>query len=156
MMHPQNGRIRRLSLSLCQVYFQDQPSFRNVFHRHSLTDRHTGAFTPTCSVSHLPPYLSGLSELKSKGVDIVAVLASNDPFVMSAWRKANSVKDNVLFLSDPEAAFSHSIGWTAGSPASIRTARYAIVIDHGKVIYAGKEEARGVTVSGLDEVLKHL
>lgn len=65
------------------------------------------------------------------------MIAYNDAFVMSAWSKANGVKnDEILFLSDDEAKFSKSIGWTLGS----RTARYAIVIDKGTVVYAAKEE----------------
>lgn len=51
-----------------------------------------GAFTPTCSVNHLPGYISNLSAIKSKGVDVIAVIAYNDPFVMSAWGKANGIK----------------------------------------------------------------
>lgn len=47
-----------------------------------------------------------------------------------------------MFLSDPETKFSKSIGWTMGE----RTARYAMVIDHGKVVYAEKEPGRDVTV----------
>jgi alkyl hydroperoxide reductase 1 len=55
-----------------------------------------GAFTPTCSAMHLPPYIQKLSDLKSKGVDEVLFIAYNDPFVMSAWGKANGVKDNSI------------------------------------------------------------
>ncbi len=47
-----------------------------------------------------------------------------------------------LFLSDPETKFSKSLGWTMGE----RTARYAMIIDHGKVVYAEKEPGRDVTV----------
>lgn len=47
-----------------------------------------------------------------------------------------------LFLSDPDAKFSKSISWNIGE----RTARYAIVIDHGKVVYAEKEPGRDITV----------
>jgi len=58
-----------------------------------------------------------------------------------------------LFLSDPGTKFSQSIGWTTGE----RTARYAIIIDHGKVVYAEKEPGRDVTVSwphvGIETVL---
>ncbi|KKK14940.1 hypothetical protein P175DRAFT_0532600 [Aspergillus ochraceoroseus IBT 24754] len=113
-----------------------------------------GAFTPTCSANHLPGYIHSLPQLKAKGVQVVAVLASNDPFVMSAWGKANQVKgDDILFLTDPDAQFSSSIGWaTAG-----RTGRYAVIIDHGKVTYADIETERGaVNVSGADTVLAHL
>ncbi|KIW70719.1 hypothetical protein, variant [Phialophora macrospora] len=111
-----------------------------------------GAFTPGCSVKHLPGYIQALQDLKGKSVDIVAVLAYNDAFVMSAWGKANGIKDEILFLSDPETKFSKSIGWTLGE----RTARYAIVIDHGKIVYAEKEPGRDVTVSGAQAVLSKL
>ncbi len=51
-----------------------------------------GAFTPGCSARHLPGYIDNLSKIKSKGVDIVAVIAFNDAWVMSAWGKANGIK----------------------------------------------------------------
>ncbi|KAJ5166089.1 Allergen [Penicillium canariense] len=115
-----------------------------------------GAFTPTCSVNHMPGYIKNLPQLREKGVDIVAVVAFNDPFVMSAWGKANQVRgDEILFLSDPDAKFSKSIGWA--DEASGRTGRYAIVIDHGKVSYAQIETERGVVKkSGADTVLASL
>lgn len=55
-------------------------------------------------------------------------------------------------MSDVGTAFSQQIGWTAGE----RTGRYAIVIDNGKVTYAEKEQAKGVSVSGVDAVLAKL
>lgn len=62
----------------------------------------SGAFTPTCSVNHLPGYVKNLSTIKSKGVDIVAVIAFNDPFVMSAWGKANGIKgDDIVGTARP-------------------------------------------------------
>jgi alkyl hydroperoxide reductase 1 len=102
-----------------------------------------GAFTPGCSARHLPPYIEKLQEIKGKGVDIVAVVAFNDAWVMSAWGKANGVKDEILFMSDVETKFSKRIGWTMGE----RTARYAMIIDNGKIVYAEKEPGREVTVS---------
>ncbi|PWY92316.1 Redoxin [Aspergillus heteromorphus CBS 117.55] len=113
-----------------------------------------GAFTPTCSVNHVPGYIQNIQQLKSKGVQTIAVIASNDPYVMSAWGKANKVTgDEFLFLSDPDAKFSESIGWANAG----RTGRYAIVIDHGKVTYAEIETKKGaVEVSGADAVLAHL
>ncbi|KIX95079.1 uncharacterized protein Z520_09389 [Fonsecaea multimorphosa CBS 102226] len=55
-----------------------------------------GAFTPGCSVRHLPGYIDALQDIKGKKVDIVAVLAYNDAFVMSAWGKANGIKDEIV------------------------------------------------------------
>ena len=59
-----------------------------------------GAFTPTCSVQHLPGFLEKNSELKDKGVDIVACISVNDPFVMQAWGEDRKVGDDLLMLSD--------------------------------------------------------
>lgn len=61
-----------------------------------------GAFTPTCSINHVPGYIQNLPQLKEKGVQVVAVIASNDPFVMSAWGKANNVKgDDIVSFEAP-------------------------------------------------------
>jgi alkyl hydroperoxide reductase 1 len=58
-----------------------------------------GAFTPSCSAKHLPGYIENLSAIKAKGVDIVAVVAFNDAWVMSAWGKANGVKGDDIVRS---------------------------------------------------------
>lgn len=72
---------------------------------------------------------------------------------MSAWSKANGIKnDDILFMSDPEAKFSKSLGWNMGE----RAARYAIIVDHGKIVYAEKEPGREVTVSGAEAVMAKL
>ncbi|OQE17861.1 hypothetical protein PENSTE_c019G09122 [Penicillium steckii] len=114
-----------------------------------------GAFTPVCSANHVPEYIQKLPELRAKGVDQVAVLAYNDAYVMSAWGKANGVTgDDILFLSDPGAKFSKSIGW---ADAEGRTYRYVLVIDNGKIIYAAKEAAmNSLELSRADHVLKQL
>ncbi|TDZ20756.1 putative peroxiredoxin prxA [Colletotrichum orbiculare MAFF 240422] len=113
-----------------------------------------GAFTPGCSARHLPGYIAKREELLARGVDVVACVAYNDAFVMSAWSKANGVKnDDILFLSDAELAFSKRLGWTLGE----RTARYALVVDRGKIVYAEKEESpKEVSVSGAEAVLAKL
>lgn len=118
-----------------------------------------GAFTPSCQAMHLPPYISELSKLKSKGVDIVAVIASNDAWVMTAWGKVNGVKpndDTFLMMSDTASFFSKEYGWAAGM--GDRNGRWAMVIDKdGKVKYAENEsDPTKVTVSGVEDVLKAL
>ncbi|KAF5667957.1 oxidoreductase [Fusarium heterosporum] len=113
-----------------------------------------GAFTPTCSASHVPSYLENLDKVKAKGVDQVIVIAYNDPFVMSGWAKANGVHDeSILFMTDNNAKFSSGIGWNLGE----RTGRFAIVIDNGKVVYASKDDNPGsIEASGALGVLAHL
>lgn len=59
-----------------------------------------GAFTPGCSVRHLPGYVEHLDDIKAKGVDQVIVIAMNYAFVMSAWSKANGIKkDSIVNLT---------------------------------------------------------
>ncbi|KAG5640938.1 hypothetical protein DXG03_006600 [Asterophora parasitica] len=119
-----------------------------------------GAFTPTCHAKHLPGYIEKYDEFKAKGVDVIAVLASNDAFVMSGWGRAEGVQDKaripILTLSDNGAEWSKSLGLSLESPGITRTARYAIVIDDLKVTYFEVEQAPGVTVSGADAVLAKL
>ncbi|KAJ9145575.1 Redoxin [Coniochaeta hoffmannii] len=113
-----------------------------------------GAFTPTCQEQHVVSYIKNKDQLKAKGVDQVVFIASNDHWVMSAWGKANGVKDDfIIFASDNGVEFSKSIGWVNGD----RTQRYAIVVDHGKVTYAERDTTRGtIANSGAEGVLAHL
>jgi alkyl hydroperoxide reductase 1 len=79
--------------------------------------------------------------------------------VLAAWTKANGAGDKILGISDPDAKFSGSIGWSKDLSAAgmgLRTARYAIVLDDLKVVYAEKEPAGDVTVSSADTVLAKL
>ena len=56
-------------------------------------------------------------------------------------------------MTDEDAAFSKSLGWTADG----RTGRYAIAIDHGKIVYAGAETEKGsLEHSGAETVLAKL
>ena len=74
-----------------------------------------GAFTPTCSAKHMPGFLNNAEALKGKGVDQIACIAVNDPFVMNAWAKDQEVGDRVLMLSDAMAKFTTALGTRAGS-----------------------------------------
>ncbi|EMR10314.1 hypothetical protein PNEG_01571 [Pneumocystis murina B123] len=119
-----------------------------------------GAFTPTCSSRHLPDVINHYEELKAKNVDLVAFVAANDPFVMAAWGDAFQARDKIHFLTDTDANFSHSIGYSIDLKTQgfgIRTGRYAIVVDRGVVIYAEVEKDPNiVTTSGVKAVLANL
>ncbi|KAF8066551.1 1-Cys peroxiredoxin isozyme [Lyophyllum atratum] len=111
---------------------------------------------PTCHAKHLPPYIEKYDEFKAKGVDEIAVLASNDAFVMSGWGRFEGVKDKILTLSDAGAKWSKSLGLSIEHGGITRTARYAIILDDLKVVYFEVEPAPGVTVSGAEAVLGKL
>ncbi|PAV17688.1 thioredoxin-dependent peroxidase [Pyrrhoderma noxium] len=118
-----------------------------------------GAFTPTCHVSHLPGYVKAIDQFKAKGVDVVAVIAANDAFVMSGWGRIEGVKDKVLCLSDTDAKWSSALGLSLDLTErglGIRTNRYAMIIDDLELKYLGVEPAPGVTVSGAEAVLAKL
>ncbi|KIK91584.1 hypothetical protein PAXRUDRAFT_830716 [Paxillus rubicundulus Ve08.2h10] len=119
-----------------------------------------GAFTPTCHVDHLPAYLKNSQKFKDKGVDVIAVLAANDPFVMSGWVRAEGVKDEIIALSDINAQWSAPLGLSldlSHRGFGTRTARYAIIVDDLVVKYIKLEPVgTGVTVSSAEQVLEAL
>ncbi len=94
-----------------------------------------GAYTPVCSASHLPGFVAKAAELKSQGVDEIACISVNDPFVMQAWGKEHDVDGKVTMLSD-DGAFTKAIGLSLDLPdfgLSGRSERYSMVVDNGVV-----------------------
>jgi peroxiredoxin len=118
-----------------------------------------GAFTPTCSDYHLPSYVIRQDELKAKGVDTVACISVNDPFVMGAWGRDQKVGDKVLMLADGNGEFTRAMGLEAdmsGAGLGTRSQRYAAVIEDGVVTELFVEPERGLKVSSADAVLAAL
>jgi peroxiredoxin len=95
-----------------------------------------GAFTPTCSKQHLPSYLNNYDKIKAQGVDTIACMAVNDPFVMDAWGKDRAVGDKILMLADGNGEFTKSLGLELdGSKFGLGTRgkRFSMVVNDGKV-----------------------
>jgi peroxiredoxin len=118
-----------------------------------------GAFTPTCSDVHLPGFVDKLSEIKGKGVDTVACVAVNDPFVMRAWGKARSIPEDILLLADGNADFAGAMGLVldaSGFGMGARSKRYALIAEDGRITYLGVEQGRDVGVSSAEAVLQAL
>ena len=65
-----------------------------------------GAFTPGCSATHLPGYLTHFADFQAKGLDVVACVAVNDPFVMKAWGDAHGATGKIKMLADTCGAFT--------------------------------------------------
>jgi peroxiredoxin len=118
-----------------------------------------GAFTPTCSDYHLPSYVIRHDALKAKGVDTVACISVNDPFVMDAWGKDQHVGDLVMLLADGNGEFTKAIGLEmdgSGFGLGKRSQRYAMVIDDGVVTTLNVEPGPGLGVSAADAILEAL
>ncbi|EOD52344.1 Rab protein geranylgeranyltransferase component A [Neofusicoccum parvum] len=116
-----------------------------------------GAFTPGCQAFHVPPYIQKIDDLKAKGVDAVAIIASNDAFVMNAWGKVNKANGKpIYFLSDTKTFFSKTHAWQAGM--GDRNGRWALVKEaDGTISYIENESNPSqVTVSGAEAVLAKL
>ena len=118
-----------------------------------------GAFTPGCSRIHLPGYVKGYDELKSKGVDSVACVAVNDAWVMQAWADSQDVGDRILMLGDGSGEFTRAMGLEAdmsGFGLGVRSQRYAAVLENGVVKSLEVEPKAGVDVSSCESMLTRL
>ena len=115
-----------------------------------------GAFTPTCSVKHMPGFVQNADALKAKGVDSVICVAVNDVFVMGAWGKEQGLGDKVVMLSDGSAMLTKALGLELDLTArglGIRSQRYALVAEDGKVTHLGVEAPGGFEVSKAEAIL---
>ena len=118
-----------------------------------------GAFTPTCSAQHLPGFVQKAGEIKAKGVDTIACMAVNDPFVMEAWGKDQSVGDNVMMLADGSAAFTKELGMEldlVDRGLGVRSQRFAIIVDDGTVTEVLLDDGGAFEKSSAESVLEHL
>lgn len=119
-----------------------------------------GAFTPTCHKNHLPGYVAQADAIKAKGVDTIAVVAVNDPFVMGAWENASGADGKILFLSDADASFAKALGLTfdaSGAGLGVRSQRYAMVVEDGVVKRLAVEDSPGkADVSAAPAILAQL
>ena len=114
-----------------------------------------GAFTPGCSMTHLPGYVVKYDDIKAKGIDTVACIAVNDAFVMGAWSDAQNA-ENLLMLADGNGEFTAAIGLEldgSGFGLGTRSQRYAMIVDDGTVSTLNIEEGPGVDVSSADTIL---
>ena len=118
-----------------------------------------GAFTPTCSVRHVPGFLQNMEALKAKGVDTVACTSVNDVFVMDAWRKDLGVDDRILMLADGAGVLAKALGLELDLTArglGMRSQRYAMVVEDGKVTHLGVEGPGEFEVSKAESILAAL
>ena len=94
-----------------------------------------GAFTPTCSSTHLPGYEAKFDEFKALGIDNVVCLSVNDAFVMYQWGKSQDVKKTFL-LPDGSGEFTRKIGMLVDKDNlgfGMRSWRYSMLVDDGNI-----------------------
>jgi len=101
-----------------------------------------GAFTPTCSASHLPGFVANADKLKAKGVDEIVCLSVNDAWVMDAWGKHQNA-DEIHMVADGSANFTQAVGLEVDRTAAgmgMRSQRYAMIVEDGAVTALNVEE----------------
>ena len=124
-----------------------------------------GAFTPTCSTSHLPRFEELYDEFKAQGVDEVVCLSVNDAFVMFQWGKSQNAK-NVFLLPDGNGEFTRKMGMLVDKSNlgfGMRSWRYGMYVEDGEIKKMFSEEgfqdncrADPFEVSDADTMLAYL
>jgi len=118
-----------------------------------------GAFTPTCSRSHLPGFIQNIDTVRAKGYDVVACITVNDAFVVDAWGKDQKADGVVRMLADPAAAFTKAIHMDKDLPplGGVRSKRYTAIIEDNVVKQVFEEpDGTGGTCSLASNVLKQI
>ena len=119
-----------------------------------------GAFTPTCSVKHLPGFVIATDRLKKKGIKKVVCISVNDPFVMNAWGKTHNVQDKILMVGDSKGDFTKSIGAELNlinRGLGVRSSRYTMLVEKGNVLKISEEEVAGkCEVTAAENFLKEI
>ena len=118
-----------------------------------------GAFTPTCSVNHLPTFLDKKEELAAIGVDEIVCTSVNDAFVMGEWGKSSGAEGHIRMLADGNGAFAKAVGLeldASGFGMGPRSQRYSMLVKDGKVEQLNVEEGGGFAVSGADTLLSQM
>jgi peroxiredoxin len=118
-----------------------------------------GAFTPTCSAKHLPGFKQLASEIKGKGVDVIACLSVNDAFVMRAWAEDQAVGEDIAMLADGGAAFTDAVGLSFDASRfgmGKRSQRYSMIVDDGVVKELNVEQGGEFRVSSAEYLVAQL
>jgi len=120
-----------------------------------------GAFTPTCSSSHVPRYNQLVPQFKAQGVDEVICVSVNDAFVMNEWQRSQKA-DRLTFLPDGNGEFSEGMGLLVGKEDlgfGRRSWRYSMLVRDGvieKMFIEAEEPGDPFQVSDADTMLMHL
>ncbi len=120
-----------------------------------------GAYTPTCSSSHLPRYNELAPVLKANGVDEVVCVSVNDTFVMNAWSKDQEA-ENILMIPDGSGEFTDAMGMLVNKNDigfGSRSWRYSMLVKDGtieKMFIEAEVEGDPFEVSDADTMLKYI
>ena len=114
-----------------------------------------GAFTPGCSLTHLPGYVVNADKIKAQGVDTIACMSVNDAFVMGAWGNDQNASE-ILMLADGNADFTAALGLEldgSGFGMGTRSQRFAMIVEDGTVSHLNVEDGPGIDASSAETMM---
>jgi len=116
-----------------------------------------GAFTPTCSASHLPGFVALADQIKARGVDMIACISINDVFVMRAWGELQNA-EAITLLADLGGVFTDAVGLGEPRPdlGGTRSQRYAMIVENDVVTKLNIEIPKEFEVSDAETMLAAL
>lgn len=117
-----------------------------------------GAFTPGCSMTHLPGFVVNADAIKAKGADTIACMAVNDAFVMGSWGQAQNAEE-ILMLADGNGEFTSAIGMemdASGFGMGVRSKRFGMIVEDSTVTYLGVEAPGEIVASSAETMLEQL
>ena len=117
-----------------------------------------GAFTPTCSARHLPSYVDKAGEIKARGVDEIACVSVNDPFVMAAWGERDG-SGEITMLADGNGQFAEAVGLemdASGFGMGKRSQRYSMLVNDGVVEQVNVEAPGEYRASSAEHLLEQI
>jgi peroxiredoxin len=107
----------------------------------------------------VPGFLANHDAIKAKGVDTIACISVNDPFVMGAWAEDQGTGDKVMMLGDGNGEFTEAMGLVLDATRNglgRRSRRYAMVVEDGTIKGLFVEKPGMFEVSAAEAVLKGL
>lgn len=120
-----------------------------------------GAYTPTCSSTHVPGYNELAKVFKENGVDDIVCISVNDPFVMSEWAKDQKA-ENITFIPDGNGEFTHGMGMLVDKSDlgfGKRSWRYSMLVKDGvieKMFIEPEEPGDPFKVSDAETMLNYI
>ena len=120
-----------------------------------------GAYTPTCSSTHLPRYNDLYETFRENGVDDIVCLSVNDSFVMNEWQRDLGA-ESIVMMPDGNGEFSEKLGFLVDKTAvgfGKRSWRYSMLVNDGVIEKMFIEEdvaGDPFDVANAETMLKHI
>jgi glutaredoxin-like protein len=162
LMNKEGSTIPEISFAIMANGQWQQRTTKDIFaNKNVVLFALPGAFTPTCSSTHLPRY-SELSEtFFANGIDEIVCLSVNDTFVMNAWAEDQHA-NNISFIPDGNGDFSAAMGMLVDKSAigfGKRSWRYAMLVKNGlidKMFIEAEVDGDPFAVSDADTMLSYI